>query len=244
MSVRQVQKSYSNVTGIIAARRAKDDAGFGSSLEKDFFTLQDFDPTVEEFEVQPVVIPWIGPKGERRTYTPDCLAHPVDNKKLPTLFEVKYRKKFWKEWPKMRPKYRAAIHYAVTTNRKFRIVTEKEIRTRYLVNARFLLPIVRRTAESLEKTEMLLSSIAQQQQTTPNRLLSAITSNPIEQALFMPTLWRLIGTFRIGANLWQPLTMESNIWSMQVVPQLGCLYGPAKKLCTWDVRPSSRGSLI
>jgi hypothetical protein len=213
MPVRTIPKNYRNVTGVAAARKSLGEAAFESMLERDFLTLLDFDPAIQSFEVQPEVIPWTDLTGKRRDYTPDCLARFEDERMKPILFEVKYREKLWKDWSEMRPKYREAIHHTAKTNRRFRIVTEKEIYTQYFESARFLLPIIRRGIESPEMAAQLVAAIAKLRQTTPNRLLANLSRNQIEQARFLPTLWGLIGTFKIGADLWQPLNMESKIWS-------------------------------
>jgi len=54
------------------------------------------------------------------------------------LCEVKYRKDLALQWPKLKPKIRAARKYAKNEGWEFKIFTEKEIRTPYLENIRFL----------------------------------------------------------------------------------------------------------
>jgi hypothetical protein len=67
MAARGIRKSYTNVTGILASRKAKGIALFRSLLEGDFLTLLEFDPTFHAFEVEPVTVPWIDSSG--RTHT-------------------------------------------------------------------------------------------------------------------------------------------------------------------------------
>lgn len=244
MPVRGIRKSHTNVTGILASRKARGIAKFASVLECDLLTLLEFDPAVQEFEVEPVKIPWNDPMGEDHTYIPDCLSWPTDTTTPPTLYEVKYREKFWNEWPTMRNKYRAAVHDAACKNIRFQIVTEEEIRSVYLHNARFLLSFVLRVQKLSERSEILLSTLAEQSPTTPGRLLSSITQDPIERAFYVPRLWQLIGTFRIGADLWQSLTMESKIWAIGKDQSLECPCDPDLKLRTWADRRSLRGTSI
>jgi len=214
MPARKIPKNYRNVTGVVAARKAQGEAAFESALERDFLILLDFDPMVQSFEVQPVTIHWTDPTRNNRSYTLDCLVHFEDEHQKAILFEVKYRNEFWREWPQMRPKYRAAVHYGNLVQRRFRIVTEKEVRTQYLENARFLTPFVRREPESPALIERLIKVITELQQSTPNDLLATLSHDRMEQALFMPALWFLIGTFKIGVDLWQPLNMKSKIWAV------------------------------
>lgn len=56
------------------------------------------------------------------------------------LYEVKYREELRRDWAKLRPRFRAAHRFARGHGWKFRLITDYEIRTPLLWNAKFLLP--------------------------------------------------------------------------------------------------------
>ncbi|MDW7645230.1 MAG: TnsA endonuclease N-terminal domain-containing protein [Desulfuromonadales bacterium] len=130
MPVRKIPKNYRNITGRIAVSDGSEPKGFESSLERDFLILLDFDITVVRFEEQPATISYNDQEGRARTYTPDVLAFyrtdiPFSRKRVPCLFEVKYREDLKKGWKEFRPKFKAAIRYAKKRGWKFKIITER-----------------------------------------------------------------------------------------------------------------------
>lgn len=113
MPVRRIPKNYRNVTGIAAHRKAEGQAMFESTLERDFITLLEFDPAIETFEVQPLVLDWIDDAGGAHGYTPDALAtFKLHDHRSKVLYEVKYRSELAQHWPELRPKFRAAVRFA------------------------------------------------------------------------------------------------------------------------------------
>ena len=108
-----------------------------SSLERDFLLLLDFDRDVEFYEEQPVKIVYHDAQGRRRTYTPDVLVrYRTDRLQArhtkPLLCEVKYREELRQHWAAYRPKFRAAGRYARQHGWRFRLVTDRDVRTPYL----------------------------------------------------------------------------------------------------------------
>src|SRR6266705_3305876 len=143
MPVRTVPKNYRSLTGLVPNTRTQSMTAFESSLERDFFLLLDFNPDVEFFEEQPVKIVYHDANGRRRTYTPDVLVRyrndrPPARHIKPLLCEVKYRDDLRQHWVAYRPKFRAAGRYARQQGWRFRVVTERHIRTPYLDNVKFL----------------------------------------------------------------------------------------------------------
>ena len=74
MSVRKIPKNYRNVTGQMASTKSSD-VLYESTLERDFFTLLEFDTHVSSYETQPLKIQWQDTTGKARTYTTDVLVH-------------------------------------------------------------------------------------------------------------------------------------------------------------------------
>ena len=200
----------------MASRKAVAPADFESTLERDFLILLEFSPLVCAFDVQPVTVTW-HEGGRDRRYTPDVLVHYEPgggNGGRPELYEVKYRQDLWKDWKVIRPKLRAGVHFAKAQGWRFRLATEVEIRTPYLENAKFLLAFARRECPP-EPCAQLLLSLRELRETSPDGLLLATCRDETNRAQLMPVLWHLLGTFRIGADLHLPLTMNSRIWSKE-----------------------------
>ncbi len=158
MPARRIPKNYRSVTGVTAAAKADGPAEFESTLERDLLALLEFSPEVRQFEVQPVTLTWRDGSIERR-YTPDALARFRTHRGQPELpsilYEVKYRADLWADWPKLRPKFRAALRFAKAQGWRFKIITEQEIRTPYLANAQFLLPFIRQGPPPVEDMDLL-----------------------------------------------------------------------------------------
>ena len=212
MPIRRIPKNYRNVTGMAAHRKAEGTAAFESTLERDFLVLLEFSPEVERFEVQPVTIEWLNDQSKKRKYTPDVLVSYVSGNS-PALFEVKYRSDLKKDWVVLRPKFKAAIHYAKAQGWRFRIATEVEIRTPYLANAHFLLPFLRRNPNLSSDDALLKDALPGLAEATPANLLSHVAHDDQQRTRLLPVLWRMIGLRTIGTDLDQPLNMNSRLWS-------------------------------
>ena len=216
MPVRTVPKNYRSLTGLVPNTRTQSMAAFESSLERDFLLLLDFDPDVEFFEEQPVKIVYHDAKGRRRTYTPDVLVryrnHSSQAKHTKSLLcEVKYRDDLRQHWAEYRPKFRAAGRYARQQGWRFRVVTERRVRTPYLENVKFLRSYRTLPVHDLYRTQ-LLRTLATLEATDPANLLAAVCEDRWQQAHLLPMLWQLVATRQIGADLAQPLTMQSGLW--------------------------------
>ncbi len=212
MPVRKIPKNYRNVTGRAASDKAEGTAAFESTLERDFITLLEFSPQVKGFEVQPVTINWIDDKGLSRHYTPDVLVHYFTAGMLPELVEVKYRQDLERYWIELKPRLKAGVRFARTQGWRFKIMSELEIRTPLLNNARFLLPFLRNGPQSEANMELLYSRLRQLGPSTPQSLTTAIFQDEWHRAQLIPTLWYLIAKRIISVDLDQPVTMTSNIW--------------------------------
>lgn len=214
MSVRIIPKNYRNVTGIAASPKAGGAAQFESTLERDFLSLLEFSPEVKSFDPQPVKIEWIAANGCRRSYTPDVFVEFIESTgKQPWLCEVKYRSELQEKWAEFRPKFKAAFHFAKEQGWRFKIVTEREIRTPHLANARFLTSY-RRTIPDAGVMQDILGHLNKIHEANPRDLIEAIRPDITGQAQLISVLWHLVATFQIGVDFHKPLTMKSRIWSL------------------------------
>lgn len=184
---------------------------FESSLERDLLVLLDFDSTVEDVLEQPFRITYKGADGRERYYTPDFLVQYENGDRV--IYEVKYRANLKEEWASLKPRFRAAIRYAKRNGMRFSIATEVEIRgTAYLANVKFLRPY-RGYASAAGIDEHLIETLAILGETTPESLLAAAYWTKENRIKAVAPLWRLVATRQICADLYEPLTMVSSIWT-------------------------------
>lgn len=194
--------------------------GFGtyeSTLERDLMEILRFDRSVEEFVPQPLKIEFQGASGQRLSYTPDGLIFFKATEgpaQIPVLYEVKFRADFRKEWRQLIPKFRAAKNYCMKMNWRFEVFTEREIRTPYLGNARFLTGYLEQSP-SPEKASLILQTLSDLDEADPDLLLCALCRDPMNRARMIPFLWNLIATGQIGCDLQLPLNMRSRIWAIK-----------------------------
>jgi len=218
MPIRIVPKNYRNLTGLVYNSRTATMTAFESSLERDFLLLLDFDPDVECFEEQPVKIIYHDDNGRRHTYTPDVLVHyHVDKTSVsvhpPVLCEVKYRDDLRQHWREYKGKFTAARRYAREHGWCFRLMTEREIRTPYLDNVKFLRHYRHINVETAH-VHGLLERLRVLRETTPEELLAIISNDVWYKAQLLPVLWHLVAQRQVGTEMSQSLTMHSHIWSV------------------------------
>lgn len=208
--VRSIGTSRSYLTGQVSLDKGGT-ASFESSLERDWLVLLDFDPTIKSVLEQPFSIQYAA-QGMSRRYTPDVMAEFQRPSRVETIvYEVKPREILRANWSRYRPRFKAAVHYCRERDWRFKIVTEKEIRTPYLENAKFL----RRYRNLPEQTlvcDQLLYTFKALGPTTPQALLAAAYWPKEDQIKAIPMLWKMVVDGRIGVLLHEPLTMNSEIW--------------------------------
>lgn len=186
---------------------------YESSLERDLMEILRFDPSVEKLIPQPVTINYLGEGGTSRSYTPDGLIYfnRITCSAFPILYEVKHRADLRKDWKVLLPKFRAAKAYSATQGWRFEVFTEREIRTTYLQNIKFLWQFKERIP-SPEDKKLILETLSDLEQADPDLLLCALCNDPNNRARKIPFIWNLVATGAIGCDLDLPLTMRSLIW--------------------------------
>jgi len=188
-------------------------AAFESALERDWLISLDFNPLVASIREQPFTVTFKDASGRARRYTPDCIAEvqDVDGVVTTIVYEVKYREDLLINWKTIKPKLNAARWYCRERGWFFRVVTERDIRTEYVKNAKFL-----RRYRSLEDepvmAQELLRTIRVLGETTPQALLAASFWGAEDRMAALPFLWKHIARRTILALLDEPLTMSSPIW--------------------------------
>jgi len=186
---------------------------FESTLERDFIVRCRFDRAVETVEAQPVRIAYTV-DGSRRTRVPDFLVtYSAAARKPPLLCDIKYRAELRGDWLLLKPKLEAAYRYALARGWRYRIFTERQIRTQLLVNARFLLRFDNPHVEygDEQSRALVIQSLDKHgPQSVAQLTADRLQHLPSEAAL--PLLWALIARGAVLADLNAPLTRESTLW--------------------------------
>jgi hypothetical protein len=219
MPARKILRNYISVTGLQPSRKAKEPEHkpFESTLERDFYSLLEFDPGVLDYEPQPVRIDYEKPTGRSEEYYPDTLVRyrpstdgtPV---RPTTLFEVKPRAELKEFWADYRPGFQAAWRYALPRGWRFKLVTERELRTPLVTNVKFLLRF-RTLPPNTDIEQRLLHELGTGVSRPVDELLAALWPDRQEQAQHLPYLWRLLATRHIETDLAQPLNMKAKLWN-------------------------------
>lgn len=209
-AVRKIPINTISLTGEVLGK------GFESSLERDLIMKVSWNHQLDWFQVQPVKIHYQDSMGAPRTYTPDLLVHflPACVPELkPLLCEVKYREELKRNWPELRPKFKAAHAYAKEQGWEFRIFTEDRIRTPFLKNVQFLWSY-RFAPWHDTHYERLFQMLDDMENTTVSGLLEACYSpqNKIGRGEAIWTIWAMVARGVIHCDLQSPLTQQTRIW--------------------------------
>lgn len=214
---RKIGLGRRSLTGLMTSGQKVEGPGpFESALERDYFILLEFDREVAVWHPQPVEV--TGPAQNRtglQTYFPDVLVerYASGSRKAPRqveLCEIKYREEIFRKWSTLKPKFKACRRYARIKGWSFRILTEVEIRTPRLANAKFLLPYVRREVDWADE-HRVLQAIRTQGPTTIHAFLGSLPGSDWDKAAVLPVVYFLIGKGYVAADLDQPLTPKSAI---------------------------------
>lgn len=211
MPVRNIPIGNRAVTG----QHGRSGTRYESSLERDFFELMMADPTVASVEGQPVQILYATSQGKQRRYTPDALVRfrpdaATGIAAASLLCEVKYRDEYRAKFLELKERFQVARRYAREHGWKFRVVTDREIRTCRFANLHFLAGFKDRLPVQ-DHVQLILTMLAASADATPATVLAALSPDPWRQAELLPTLWWLVAHWKVRADLSQPLTMNSQI---------------------------------
>lgn len=225
MPIREITASNFGIKTTFASEKNAAPQQAESLLEHDFLTLLEWDPRVAQYVTQPLSVDWIDADGKVRQYTPDVLVtyHSLALMDAPvlraTVFEIKPEEVLRRDWVQLRPKFKAAMAALRPVGIRFKIATEKHIRTPLLDNARRLLsykttrfanPTSREAEMQIEIRKAMLALGL----TTPKSLLSHLTDRDEQKIQYIPWIWWLLNVGIIKADLSKPLTMSSAIWSV------------------------------
>jgi transposase InsO family protein len=153
-------------------------------------------------------------------FLPDPLTGLI---RAPWLVEVKYREDLWKDWPDYRRKMKAARKYATKMGWKFHILTELEIRTKYLAAiipyASFL---TREAPESV--LSQLLATMKELGECTVQDLVSTAFPEMSAEEAVLPLRY-LIAKRRIWTDLSKPRLRPKSILRAADAPDPAFCWG-------------------
>jgi TnsA endonuclease N terminal len=175
-----------------------------SALERDFVTLTSFLHPDVSIISQPVTLTFRDDAMTRR-YTPDFLVRYLSGHA--ELIEVKYRADLRGDWPRLKPGFIAARHWACEQGAVFRIATERSIRGPVLDNAKRLLPL-RRAPIDAGVIELVLNAARSTGTATFGGLLAVL---PLSRQAGLATLWRLIARGTLRVDLAAPITFDTRV---------------------------------
>lgn len=183
--VRKIGQTYRSVSGKRPSVKTGTLQAFESTLERDLITLLDFDNDVDRYQVQPVTIYY-----ENSRYIPDVAVYFLEElKRKPILYEVKYAAELLEKQDELAVRFNVATEYAANNGYEFKVITEKEIRTERLYNAKFLLRYLTSAPNLLFGAEVI-SILKVKQHSTVQELLNQTAESQRSQILY--TIWLLL----------------------------------------------------
>lgn len=216
--VRKIGLKYRSLSGRFYSVKNNTEVIFESSLERDMIMMMEIDKYIKYYHEQPVKISFTDRLGKRRSYTPDFLMFFHDGLKSenikPLLIEVKFREDLRQNFGKYKEKFRAAIDFCKINNYEFRIMTEIEIRTKFLENAYFLYRFKKDAQLDFghPDVELLLKIMCNLQHTTAKNLINLSAQEKQKQQELIYVMWYLVSRNVICCDLNTPLNMNSEIW--------------------------------
>lgn len=225
MPARKILRNYRSVTGLIPSRKKSVTIlkPYESPLERDFYLLLEFDSRVLDYEPQPFQIKYRKPDGRPEEYYPDAFVQyrPVSAGAPPPrnlIVEVKPRQELRDNWANFAPAFRAAWGFALERGWGFKTMTEREIRTPYLENLRFLVRY--RSLKPHEQIEAkLIEYLAERSGRNAFHFLEDTWSERNDRAKAIPYIWRLLAKRIIHADLNTPLNMRTPLWTSPPPPR-------------------------
>ncbi len=218
MPVRKIPRNYRHLTGRVAMAGQSDSSAFEGGLERDFYTLLDFDPSVADVDHQPVCLEYTRPNGRSSHYTPDAFVkyHPWAMRR-PQLCEVKMRADLKENWDSLRPGFKEAVRYAKREGWRFSIYTEVEIRTPFLDNVRLLREYRFIPVDEIKRAR-LLRPLRIVGETTLQVLIDDVCPNIEERGPWLSQIWLMLATGELDADMHgSKLSYLTRVWRPQGV---------------------------
>ena len=209
MPVRKIKKSYISCVGYFKSYKNNKQLAFESILERDFFTLLEFQQNVLSYEEQPLKINY-QLKASNTRYTPDVLVIYDDGSKK--IFEVKYQSDIDSD---TELQYKISVLKEEITKQMsipFETFTDIQIDQIYFKNCVFLYKNAFILENDAITTKILQTLVNISAPITVKSFLELLSSNRTEQLKFLPYLWHEIFKNTSLINMYQPITMSSLLY--------------------------------
>lgn len=185
-----------------------------SSLEHQWIAVLEYDRGVRELSSQSVQIDHMV-AGRPRSTHPDIKAvfQLGEGHTETVIYEVKPEAMLRRNWPELKPKFRAATNHCRQRGWRFKLVTDRLIETPYVKNAMFLREYrrYRDDPEVAPLGQLIANALAAEGESTPRALLDLLFQDSMQQAKALPALWMLMATGHISVDMVRPLGWESSI---------------------------------
>jgi len=206
MSVRKIKKSYISCVGYFKSYKNDKQLAFESILERDFFTVLEFDNNVISYEEQPFQIKY-NLKGVSTRYTPDILVKYKDGAQK--VFEVKYQNAIDSD-PELQ--YKLTIlkeEIMQQTSLPFEIFTDIQLDTIYLKNCIFLYKFAFLIENTKIQANIQNALKSNKEPLSVKAFIEKISLDQSIQLQNLPYLWHEIFKNLSLVNMYQPITMAS-----------------------------------
>lgn len=206
----------STLYDVLSTRHERSQIKFGSLLERDWIVALVSDPRYVDLITSPFTVTYEH-AGQTHQYTPTLMAICRDMyRQWAEVFEVKPASQMLGSWSALKPAFRAARQYCKQREWVFYLISERDIQTPYVQNAKFLHPY--RDMESVGAQRLALTSTLENLGgvTTPEILVLATWASMEKRLEAVRELWRLVAIGVINTWLDKPLTMSSEIWLAEI----------------------------
>lgn len=215
LPVRRRRKgSYLTVTGKFCSLKSIFLVAFEGFRERDFFVLLEYNDRVLRYRAHPFTLRLPTESGFKK-YTPDVLVefHPgADGKtQLPEVCEVKLQRLYEKEKDSLDGKFVEVEKILAAKGRRFRLVTDVELRQPMISNLYFLLAY-RRREEMPKLANAIAAVLVTGHRTTAQALIAQVVQQGFDALEVTSELWRALATGTLSTDFDRPLTMMSPIW--------------------------------
>jgi len=210
MSVRKIKKSYISCVGYFKSYKNNKQLAFESILERDFFTVLEFEEDVMSYEEQPFKINY-QLNGATTRYTPDVLVTYDDGSQK--VFEIKYQDEIDSTQELQHKLYVLKDELLEQKSLAFEVFTDTNLNDIYLKNIQFLYryAFLQQNDELTTKVSNAINN--QNSSVSVKSLLSSITTDQNEQLKVIPYIWHEVFKNNSLINMYEKITMSSMIYS-------------------------------
>ena len=193
---------------------------YRSKLVGDLFVCTEVDPAVQALHARPARIPYRDERGAKRVHEPDAVVTfvPYAGTKLPALLlDVQYASALRGNRATVARWVVACREYAREHGMRYRLLTEREIRTPFLENARKMVPALRArpgTPPTDAHAHEIVAWLHFHGRSTVAALLSGLVASQPTTATtaVLSALWSLLARHEVRADLTRAFEPGSVVW--------------------------------